>query len=86
MATQILTRKQRGERILPQDIERLNELSFWVKSQSGKDGYSVTLYGGRWTCDCPDYRFRGMTCKHIFAAQSVQSKKPKEKFSLNLWR
>ena len=70
MATQILTRKQRGERIIPQDIEQINPSTFWVRSQSGKAGYSVTMFQGKWTCDCFDHKFRGIKCKHIYAVES----------------
>lgn len=33
------------------------------------DTYKVRFYPdtGEWTCECPDHRERGMTCKHIFA-------------------
>jgi hypothetical protein len=69
----MLSRKERGDRILPQDIEQINPSTFWVKSQSGGGGYSVTLFGGKWTCDCPDHRFHQAKCKHIFAVEDVGS-------------
>ncbi len=55
MATQIQTRKQRGDKIAPEDIVELNPSSFFVKSQSHGSGYSVTRVGRDWTCDCPDH-------------------------------
>lgn len=88
MATQILTRKQRGEKIAeaPQSIERINGSSYWVKSQSGNAGYSVTLFEGRWTCDCPDVRFRQEECKHIFAVKTMITKHVlTNRFKLDLW-
>jgi hypothetical protein len=43
MATQLLTRKQKGEQIDPEDIVEVNPLSYFVKSQTGKPGYAVTV-------------------------------------------
>jgi len=86
MATQIQTRKQRGDKIVANDIEQINPESFWVKSQSGKGGYSVTLFQGKRTCDCFDHKFRGVKCKHIFAVESSMPKQTtNSKFVLNLW-
>jgi predicted nucleic acid-binding Zn finger protein len=86
-ATQLLTRKQRGERITPQDIVQINQSSFFVKSQIGRSGYSVTRVGQDWMCDCPDFKFRQGKCKHIFAVESANAKSTlKWKFSLNLWK
>jgi hypothetical protein len=86
MATTVQTRKERGEHILPQDIEQVNPSTFWVKSQSGKGGYSVTLFQGRWACDCPDNRYKGAKCKHIYAVESSLSEQIADaRFVLNLW-
>ena len=71
MATQILTRKQRCEVIQSQDIEQVNPQTFFVKSQGGRSGYSVTRVGRNWACDCQDYRFRQLPCKHIYVAESA---------------
>lgn len=58
-------------------IQMVNELTYKVKSQSQDDKwYFVTKqYGsnkgeGRtadWNCDCPDFTYRHLTCKHIHA-------------------
>ena len=88
MATQILTRKQKGEEIakLPEDVERINDSSFWVRSQSGKGGYSVTLCHGKWSCDCFDHKYRQIKCKHIHAVElSNFEQRPESRFVLNLW-
>jgi len=39
-----------------------------VLGDAGKT-YQVRFFpeAGEWTCECPDHRERGMTCKHIFA-------------------
>jgi hypothetical protein len=83
MATQILTRKQRGDMIAPEDIEQINSSSYFVKSQAGHSGYSVTRVGQRWSCDCPDFRFRQIKCKHIHAAEAKYP--PVPSWSLGLW-
>lgn len=86
MATTIQTRKQRGEKIIADDIEQINSSSFFVKSQTGRSGYSVTRAGQSWACDCPDYRFHQAKCKHIFAVEAEISEQPiKSRFVLNLW-
>jgi hypothetical protein len=86
MATTLTTRQERGAKISAQGIERINETSFWVKSQSGKSGYSVTMFQGRWTCDCPDYRFRQDKCKHIYAVEaSMSGAGLSQRLSLGLW-
>lgn len=58
-------------------IKRINKLHYQVKSQSSdKKWYDVAKqYGsnlggrqdGKWICSCPDYLYRQVTCKHIFA-------------------
>lgn len=57
-------------------IQRLNKLTYRVKSQSAADKwYTVTMkydaevrdIGSKWSCDCPDHTFRHVTCKHIHA-------------------
>ena len=85
MATQLLTRKQRGEKIASEDIVQINSSSYFVRSQSGKGGYSVSLFLGKWSCDCFDHKYRQVQCKHIHAVQAQISKIPTERFSLGLW-
>lgn len=56
-------------------IQRLNKLTYKVKSQSGADRWYTVLmnYGEawdiekKWTCDCPDHVYRHVVCKHIHA-------------------
>jgi hypothetical protein len=84
MAIQLITRKQRGDMIHPEDIVELNSSSFFVKSQTGRSGYAVTKAGQSWMCDCLDYRFRQIKCKHVHAVEARISKQP-ERFSLGLW-
>ena len=50
-------------------IKRISELKYIVKSQNGNGGYDVcsTDLGG--VCSCPDHKFRGVKCKHVFAVE-----------------
>jgi hypothetical protein len=88
MATQVLTRKQRGEMIRPEDIEQINFDAYFVRSQTGKSGYAVTRARQNWVCDCLDHKYRQVECKHICAVESQISKLSphrSERFSLGLW-
>jgi putative transposase len=59
-------------------IQRMNKLTYKVRSQSSADKwYTVIRQHGwnesdrhvdaKWTCDCPDHTFRNVQCKHIHA-------------------
>jgi len=89
MATIMLTRAEKGAKIAAQDVEQINASTFFVKSQSGKAGYSVTNFRGKWTCDCPDHKFRQIECKHIIAVKgklsATKSCIPESRFKLNLF-
>ena len=65
------TREQRGEAIakLPNQIERIDEDFYLVKSQSGNGNYAVFKTENKWTCQCPDNQYRKVTCKHIYAIE-----------------
>jgi transposase-like protein len=66
-----LIRKQKGDRIAHKKdaVKRLSELRYRVRSQSGNGMYYVEKTGIGWKCDCPDHKFRGMKCKHIWAVE-----------------
>jgi putative transposase len=65
------TREQRGETIakLSNQIQRVDEISYTVKSQSGNGEYCVTKVCGEWLCECPDNKYRHVKCKHVFAVE-----------------
>jgi len=54
----------------PNQIMRLDDRFYKVASQNGHGMYNVTkrLNGG-WLCDCPDFTYRNVRCKHIWAVQ-----------------
>jgi len=74
MATVIITREERGRMIAqqPNQIQRLDERSYKVSSQSGNGMYDVIRsekFAMRWICECPDWQFRQVKCKHIWAVE-----------------
>jgi len=60
-------RPTRGLAILAlgNQIKRIDGSTYKVKSQSNGGSYLVIKNGEYWSCDCPDHKFRGATCKHI---------------------
>jgi putative transposase len=50
-------------------IKRINDTKYVVKSQNGNGGYDVCSTDLGWVCSCPDHKFRGVKCKHIFAVE-----------------
>jgi putative transposase len=50
-------------------ISRIDEFTYQVLSQSGNGEYAVCLSEDEWRCECPDHRFRGVKCKHIWAVE-----------------
>jgi hypothetical protein len=71
----ITTREERGQQIaqINGQIQRLDERIYTVKSQSGNGDYCVTKVDGEWLCECPDNKYRQVTCKHIHAVIFSQS-------------
>jgi transposase-like protein len=64
-------RQVKGQAIaeVPNQIKRVFENLYKVKSQSGNGEYTVerTLVG--WSCNCPDHIYRGAKCKHQWAVE-----------------
>jgi transposase-like protein len=50
-------------------IERLDPLTYHVKSQTGNGAYKVAKRDGVWGCSCPDHEYRHAKCKHIWAVE-----------------
>jgi transposase-like protein len=50
-------------------ISRIDHATYKVLSQSGNGEYAVCLSEDEWRCECPDHRFRGVKCKHIWAIE-----------------
>lgn len=52
-----------------QQIFRINANQYKVKSQTTKGEYDVIFTNAGWTCNCGDYRFRHICCKHIHGVE-----------------
>ena len=50
-------------------INRIDSATYTVLSQSRNGEYAVCLSEDEWRCECPDHRFRGVKCKHIWAVE-----------------
>ncbi len=64
-------RQIKGETISTKDnqIRRVNENHYEVKSQTLESIYDVIGTEFGWSCSCPDHQFRKVCCKHIHAVE-----------------
>jgi len=69
LAVKLETRRVKAWEMLSNgtEIKRINENTYRVKSQSGNRSYMVLREGMDWSCECPDYAWRQVACKHIYA-------------------
>ena len=69
-------REQRGSEIIHKkgnQVNRIEDNFYTVLSQSGNGEYAVCQVDHEWVCECPDYQFRNVKCKHIFAVEFSKS-------------
>src|SRR3989304_1751024 len=78
MITTQETREMRGQAIaqLQNQVNRVEENFYTVLSQSGNGEYAASIVDNEWICECPDNKYRHVTCKHIHAV--LFSRKMKE--------
>jgi transposase-like protein len=72
MATIVLSREEKGRMIAekPNQIQRMDERFYKVASQNGHGMYDVIRKeNGAWICNCLDYIYRQIRCKHIIAVE-----------------
>jgi len=74
MMRALLNREERGKMIAakPNQIIRQSKRRYRVVSQSGHGTYDVTrtkMIPSGWICTCPDFTYRSVKCKHIFAVE-----------------
>jgi len=64
-------REQKGKEIADgeEQIKRIDEHSYKVKSQSGNGEYDVISTENGWICSCADHTYRKVCCKHIHAVE-----------------
>lgn len=64
------SRKLRGVQLLAHNkVEMVNDSTFRVFSQSGHGSYIVVRKGLNWVCECADFEFNHVVCKHIYAVE-----------------
>ncbi len=65
------SRQERGLAIanIPNQIQRIDDKLYKVKSQSGNGEYTVGLKEFGWICTCPDHIYRHVKCKHIWGVE-----------------
>lgn len=71
MATKNL-REARGLEIANKgdtQIKKVSNLLYRVHSQTKTATYIVSKVEDKWICECPDHKFRGVKCKHIWAVE-----------------
>lgn len=69
------TRKLRAYSLLAHNkVDKINDFTYRVWSQKRNEHYIVVREGLEWKCECPDFTFNHVVCKHIHAV---------EQFSLN---
>ncbi len=73
-----LTREERAQKLLENPnthILRVNDNHFQMKSLATNRVYDITTKFNKWSCTCPDHKYRMIECKHIKAIQiSIQLK------------
>ena len=64
-------RQEKGKQIaLKSDLIRLSDYHYHVHSQTTNRDYDVIKVVDKWTCTCPDHKFRNhICCKHIHAIE-----------------
>ena len=64
-------REMRGLQIaqLKDQVQRIDDGTYRVNSQSGNGKYDVLSTERGWICSCPDHQFRQVCCKHIHAVE-----------------
>ena len=47
-------------------LKRIDDYTYHIKSQSSNNIYEVNATELGFVCSCPDHKFRGVKCKHIY--------------------
>lgn len=65
-----VSRRIRGQQLLvKREPECIGNDCYLMHSQSSDREYIVKNLDYRWTCECPDFEYRKLNCKHIFAVK-----------------
>lgn len=65
------SREEKGKQIAQNNnqVKRIDEHTYKVKSQSSDKEYSIISSESGWICTCPDHTYRKICCKHIHAVE-----------------
>lgn len=63
------TREQRAQLITEDQIKRIDNYTYMVKSQTSEQWYDVISTESGFVCSCPDSIFRKTICKHTIAIE-----------------
>src|SRR6185437_5920288 len=68
---ELIDREQQGYLIaqMKGSVNRINDTSYTVSSQSGNGKYMISSTALGWKCSCADHLYRGVKCKHIYAVE-----------------
>jgi predicted nucleic acid-binding Zn finger protein len=70
------TRKIRAYSLLAHGkVHKISDFAYrvWSQTEEGKH-YIVIREGLEWKCECPDFLFNHVTCKHIHAVEQIRLK------------
>lgn len=69
--TETNPRQEKGKAIAEQgnQIRRINETTYSVRSQTRHINYTVIKTNSGFVCNCPDHTFRKVCCKHIHSVE-----------------
>jgi len=62
-------REQRAQLITDDQIKKIDNYTYKVKSQNSDKWYDVISTESGFVCSCPDAKFRKVTCKHLIALE-----------------
>jgi transposase-like protein len=68
------TRKLRAYSLLAHGkVDKISDFAYrvWSQTESGQH-YIVVREGLEWKCECPDFTFNHVTCKHILAVEQIR--------------
>jgi putative transposase len=69
------SRKIRAYSLLTHNkVDKISDVTYRVWSQRGNGHYIVVQEGLEWKCECPDFAFNHVVCKHIHAVEQYRLK------------
>jgi transposase-like protein len=66
---QLSNHREESGKLLQNNVKRIDDITYELKSSNGKDVYSILSTELGWVCSCPDHMFRGVKCKHVYAVE-----------------